>query len=89
MLRTIALVSFALVLMPAAASQAQTQAHKEPYPEMAPLDLYLMERIPEITLARSAAPEPVSRDAEVMVPGRHGYDTAVKGKNGFVCMVER
>ena len=24
-----------------------------------------------------------------MVLGRHGYETAVKGKNGFVCMVER
>ena len=21
--------------------------------------------------------------------GRHGYETAVKGKNGFVCIVER
>ena len=48
-----------------------------------------MERKAEITLARSAAPEPVSRDAEVMVLGRHGYETVVKGKNGFVCMVER
>jgi hypothetical protein len=24
-----------------------------------------------------------------MVLGRHGYETAVKGKNGFVCLVER
>jgi hypothetical protein len=24
-----------------------------------------------------------------MVLGRHGYETAVQGKNGFVCMVER
>ena len=24
-----------------------------------------------------------------MVLGRHGYETAVKGKNGFVCIVER
>ena len=28
-------------------------------------------------------------DAEVMVLGRHGYETAVKGTNGFVCVVER
>ncbi len=43
----------------------------------------------EIALARSAAPESISRDAEVLVLGRHGYETAVKGKNGFVCLVER
>jgi hypothetical protein len=24
-----------------------------------------------------------------MVFGRHGYETAVEGKNGFVCMVDR
>jgi hypothetical protein len=43
----------------------------------------------EIALARSAAPPSVSRDAEVLVLGRKGYETAVKGKNGFVCIVER
>ena len=57
---------------------------------MAPLDQYLMaDRTAEIALARSAAPDSISRDAEVMVLGRQGYETAVKGKNGFVCMVER
>src|SRR6202795_872032 len=40
-------------------------------------------------LARSAAPESISRDAEVQVLGRHGFETAVKGKNGFVCIVGR
>jgi hypothetical protein len=40
-------------------------------------------------LAQSAAPESISRDAEVLVLGRHGYETAIKGKNGFVCIVER
>jgi hypothetical protein len=39
--------------------------------------------------ARSAAPESISRDAEVMVLGRHGYEIAFKGKNGFVCIVQR
>ena len=43
----------------------------------------------EIALARSAAPESISGDAEVLVLGRHGFETAVKGKNGFVCIVER
>ena len=40
-------------------------------------------------MARSAAPPSISTDAEVMVLGRHGYETVVKGKNGFVCLVER
>ena len=62
---------------------------ESPYPKMAPLDEYLMHRDAEIVLARSAAPEAVSRDATVLVLGRHGYETAVEGKNGFVCVVER
>jgi hypothetical protein len=70
--------------------QAQAQDAKEPYPSMAHLDQYLIaDRASEIALARSAAPESISRDAEVLVLGRHGYETAVKGKNGFVCIVER
>jgi hypothetical protein len=40
-------------------------------------------------LARSAAPASISGDATVVVLKRHGYETAVKGKNGFVCIVER
>jgi hypothetical protein len=27
--------------------------------------------------------------ATILVLGRRGYETAVRGKNGFVCMVER
>jgi hypothetical protein len=79
--------SLALVVVVAAASQAQDA--KTPYPSMAPLEQYMMERSAEIALARSAAPESISKDAEVMVLGQHGYETAVKGKNGFVCVVER
>jgi hypothetical protein len=71
------------------AAQAQAQDAKSPYPNMAPLGQYLMERNAEIALARSAAPESISRDADVMVLGRHGYETAVKGKNVFVCIVQR
>jgi hypothetical protein len=56
---------------------------------MAPLHLYLDDRDTEIAMARSAAPEAISRDATVMVLTEHGYVTAVEGKNGFVCMVER
>src|SRR5713226_7190990 len=88
-LRTIALTSFAFVFMLAAEWPAQSQDAKAPYPSMAPLEQYLMERKAEIALARSAAPDSISLDAEVMVLGQHGYETAVKGRNGFVCMVER
>src|SRR5271170_6737303 len=58
-------------------------------PVMTGLAPYLMERNAEISLARSAAPESISRDADVLVLGPHGYETAVKGANGFVCMVGR
>jgi hypothetical protein len=89
-LRTIALGSFALVVVLGAAWQAHAQDTKTPYPNMAPVDQYLIaDRDAEIALARSAAPESISHDAEVMVLGRHGYEIAVKGKNGFVCLVER
>ena len=87
---TIALRSFAVAVALAVAWQAPAQDAKAPYPTMAPLDQYLMpDRNAEIALAQSAAPESISRDAEVMVLGRHGYETAVKGKNGFVCLVWR
>jgi hypothetical protein len=86
---TIALGAFVLVVL-SAAWQAQAQDAKVPYPGMATLDRYLItDRNAEIALARSAAPAAISTDAEVLVLGRHGYETAVKGKNGFVCVVER
>lgn len=59
------------------------------YARMAPVEKYLMDRNAEIALARSAAPEAISRQATVLVLGRGGYETAVRGSNGFVCMVER
>jgi hypothetical protein len=89
-IRTIALGSFALVVVLGAAWQAHAQDAKTPYPAMAPLDQYLIaDPNAEIALARSAAPESISHDAEVMVLGRHGYEIAAKGTNGFVCLVER
>ena len=56
---------------------------------IAPIEQYLMDRNAEIALARSAAPSSISAGAEILVLGRKGYETAVKGKNGFVCVVER
>jgi len=72
------------------ANQAMAQDAATPYPKMAPIDQYLMtDQSAEIALARSAAPESISSDAEVQVLGRHGFETAVKGTNGFVCIVGR
>jgi hypothetical protein len=70
--------------------QARAQSEKAPYPTMAPLSQYLMaDEHAEIALARTAAPASISDAAEVMVLGREGYTTAVKGSNGFLCIVER
>jgi hypothetical protein len=90
MVRTITLGTFALVAALCAARPARAADAKNPYPtSMAPLDQYLMDRNDEIHLARSAAPPSISKDATVMVLGRHGYETAIEGTNGFVCNVDR
>lgn len=64
-------------------------AQSDRYPRMAAIDQYLMDKDAEMQLARSAAPDSLSRDATVLVLGRQGYETAVEGKNGFVCWVAR
>jgi hypothetical protein len=87
--RTIALGSLVLVVVLGTAWHTHAQESKTLYPSMAPLDQYLTDRNAEIAMARSAAPDSISQDAQVMVLGRNGYETAVKGKNGFVCVVER
>jgi hypothetical protein len=88
--KAIAFTCFASVVVTSVAWQAGAQGAKTRYTSMAPLDQYLMaDRNAEIALARSAAPAAISRDAEVLVLGRHGYEPAVEGKNGFVCVVER
>jgi hypothetical protein len=81
---------FALALALSTARHAQAQDAKNPYPtSMAAIEQYLMDRDAEIALARSAAPPAISNDATVLVLGRNGYETAVEGKNGFVCNVDR
>ena len=76
-----------------AATHTRAQSNQQPespkYQNMAPVDQYLMEKTAEIQLARSAAPDSISRDATVLILGRQGYETAVAGKNGFVCWVGR
>jgi hypothetical protein len=77
-----------LTLIPANGGSAQTKP--ESYPVAAPLSQYFIpDRASEIELARSAAPASISGEAEVLVLDRDGYTTAVKGSNGFTCLVER
>ena len=88
--KLIALVFLVQLCLPGATRQAPAQAEKAPYPAMAPVDEYLTaDENSEIALARSAAPASISDGAEVMVLGRKGFTTAVKGTNGFLCVVER
>jgi hypothetical protein len=77
------------ILVALVASRAAAQDAKQPYPAMAPVEQYLMDRDAEIALARSAAPDAISHDASVLVLTRRGYETAVEGKNGWVCWVGR
>jgi hypothetical protein len=70
-------------------SLAGAQPVKTAYPSMAPLAQYLIPRDSEISLARSAAPNAIAKDAEILVLTTTGFQTAVKGTNGFVCMVAR
>src|SRR5499433_1876297 len=81
-------IGFALVIV-MACGMSNAAAQSDRYPKMAPAEQYLMEKNAEVQLARSAAPNSISRDATILVLGRQGYETAVEGKNGFVCMVER
>ncbi len=83
--RTVQLALALIAVLPARAQDAKTL-----YPAMAPIDQYLIaDRSAERSLARSAAPEEISRNATVLVLGKNGYETAVVGTNHFVCIVER
>src|SRR5437868_15260830 len=84
----IALGTFALVIGLGKLRHTQAREAKALYPSMATLDQYRMDRNAEIAMARSAAPESMSRDADVLVLGRHAYATAVEGKHGYVCGVQ-
>jgi len=88
-IHSILLFAFAIVVAVIASRPAAAQDASTPYPKMEPIGQYLMDRTSEIALAQTAAPKSISREAEVLVLGRHGFETAVKGKNGFVCIVGR
>ena len=80
-----------IVLTLLVGARAQTQDQKPgAYSATAPVEQYrIAKRDAEIALARSAAPPSISAAAEVLVLGSRGYETAVKGMNGYVCFVER
>jgi hypothetical protein len=80
-----------IILLLAAVGTMHAQEQKPTsYPEMGLAAQYrIANPQDEIALARSAAPPSISAQAEVLVLGSGRYETAVKGKNGFVCFVER
>src|ERR1700739_2312283 len=82
----VAVGALALVSLLSMTASTRAQEAERPYPKMLPLSQYLMDRNAAIALARSAAPEGISKDASVLVLTPKGWETAVKGTNGFVCM---
>jgi hypothetical protein len=87
----LAVGAFASACKSKSADPAQVSATRSAaYRAMAPLDEYLIaDRDAEVALARTAAPPAISNDATVLVLTRQGYKTAVEGKSGFVCFVDR
>jgi hypothetical protein len=89
-IRSKVLKAVVLAVLVGTALRIEAQASPDPYPKMASIEEYLMkDKAAEISLARSAAPDAISHDATVLVFGKGGYETAVEGKNGFTCVVER
>ena len=88
--RSVRSLAAAAALLAAVTARSWSQSAPAPYPTMAPLEQYLMaDRAAEVALARSAAPDSISRHATILVLGPHGYERAAEGTNGFVCVVER
>ena len=72
------------------AAATMSAASAAVYPSMAPIARYQSaDQAAEIAVARSAAPASISGSARILTLGKHGYETAVKGDNGFVCLVVR
>lgn len=77
--------SGAAIFLSAAAILTSAQGQTQ-YP---PLSEYMMPQDAEIALARSAAPANVSDRATIKVLNESGFEVAIEGDNGFVCMVMR
>jgi hypothetical protein len=79
-----------LLLLLSAVTPVSAGGAKGPYPVPASFERFrFASPSEEIAMARSAAPASISNDAEILTLGSQGYETAVKGKNGFVCLVQR
>jgi hypothetical protein len=86
----LAIVCVAVGLKLTLTSRNRNENRSTAYPSMASIEQYLMpDRNAEIAMARSAAPAAISSDAKILVLGWRGYETAIEGRNGFVCIVER
>lgn len=79
-----------LLLIASALPFEARAAGSEGLPTRGPIAPYIMsDRQAEVALARSAAPPAIAEHAEVIVLTSHGFEPAVKGTNGWVCVVER
>ena len=73
-------VLFVLMALLAAANPRAQDRKPAPYPVITPVEQYtIASREAEIALARTAAPPSISAAADVLVLGRRGYESAVKG----------
>lgn len=89
-MRSVGVGLMALVLSCAAGGSTPAQNATAAYPNMAPIGQYLSKsQADEVALARSAAPAAVSAEAQILILSPKGYETAIEGKNHFVCLVER
>jgi hypothetical protein len=80
------LVAYAAAILISTAAIPSSAQGQTQYP---PLSEYLMPQDAEIALARSAAPVNVSDRATIKVFTESGFEVAIEGDNGFVCMVMR
>ncbi|HLY01120.1 MAG TPA: hypothetical protein VKR56_01340 [Candidatus Cybelea sp.] len=83
-------MTIALALACSASAFAQVPSPNPHYLTMAPVKLYMMSSVAaEIALARTAGPRSISAKATILVLTKTGYVTAVKGTNGWTCLVGR
>jgi hypothetical protein len=82
--------SCSLILLLGTVAPAEAEETKRSYPTPTSFEQFrFADPSEEIAMARSAAPASISNGAEILTLGKQGYETAVKGKNGFVCLIQR
>jgi hypothetical protein len=73
-----------------AAAPVHAQNAIPEYPAPASLDAFrYADQATEIAAARTAAPASIADHAEILTLGAKDYEVAVKGTNGFTCIVDR